>query len=161
MYGVELYGLVRRAVMLEGLSQRAAARRFGIDRGTVGKMMASPAPPGYRRQMPVRRPKLADHEGFFEQVLTDDERAPAKQRHTARRIFERLRDERGFDGCYSTVRDFVRSQRQLRKEVSVPLTILETLIERALVLTNRELESHAIRLIHILHGGCRLRILPG
>ncbi len=121
MYGVELYGLVRRAVMLEGLSHRAAALRFGIDRGTVAKMIASPAPPGYRRTMPVRRPKLADHEGFIEQVLDDDERAPAKQRHTARRIFERLREERGFDGGYSTVRDYVRSRRQVRREVFVPL----------------------------------------
>jgi len=47
MYGLDLYGLVRRAVMLEGLSQRAAARRFGIDRGTVAKMISSGTPPGY------------------------------------------------------------------------------------------------------------------
>ncbi|MEM1151563.1 MAG: IS21 family transposase [Pseudomonadota bacterium] len=107
--------------MLEGLSQRSAARRFGIDRGTVAKMIASPAPPGYRRQMRLRRPKLADHETFIEQILEDDERAPSKQRHTARRIFERLCDERGFDGGYSTVRDYVRSRRQMRKEVFVPL----------------------------------------
>lgn len=121
MYGVELYGLVRRAVMLEGLSHRAAARRFGIDRGTVAKMIANPTPPGYRRKIPVRRAKLANHEAFIEQILDDDETAPAKQRHTARRIFERLRDERGFDGGYSTVRDFVRARRQVRKEVFVPL----------------------------------------
>lgn len=121
MYGVELYGLVRRAVMLEGLSHRAAAQRFGIDRGTVAKMIASPVPPGYQRKMPVRRPKLADHEAFIEQVLDDDETAPAKQRHTAQRIFERLREERGFDGGYSTVRDYVRARRQVRKEVFVPL----------------------------------------
>ncbi len=121
MYGVELYGLVRRAVMLEGVSQRAAARRFGIDRGTVAKMIASPTPPGYQRRIPVRRPKLADHEAFIEQILDEDETAPAKQRHTAQRIFERLRDERGFDGGYSTVRDFVRARRQVRKEVFVPL----------------------------------------
>lgn len=121
MYGVELYGLVRRAVMLEGLSQRAAAVRFGIDRGTVAKMISSPTPPGYRRKMPVRRPKLADHEAFIDQILDEDETAPAKQRHTAQRIFERLRDERGFDGGYSTVRDFVRARRQVRKEVFVPL----------------------------------------
>ena len=101
MYGVEFYGLVRRAVMLEGLSHRAAALRFGIDRGTVAKIIAHPTPPGYQRKIPVRRPKLADHEGFIEQILVDDERAPAKQRHTARRIFERLRDERGFDGGYA------------------------------------------------------------
>lgn len=121
MYGVELYGLVRRAVMLEGMSRRAAAARFGIDRGTVAKMIASPAPPGYRRKIPVRRPKLADHEGFVDQILDDDEKVPSKQRHTAQRIFERLRDERGFDGGYSTVRDYVRSRRQIRKEVFVPL----------------------------------------
>jgi len=121
MYGVELYGLVRRAVMLEGLSHRAAARRFGIDRGTVAKMIASPTPPGYQRKIPVRRPKLADHEAFIAQILDDDQTAPAKQRHTAQRIFERLRDERGFDGGYSTVRDFVRARRRVRKEVFVPL----------------------------------------
>jgi transposase len=121
MYGVELYGLVRRAVMLEGLSHRAAALRFGIDRGTVAKMIANPSPPGYRRKISVRRPKLADHEAFIEQILDSDERAPRKQRHTARRIFERLCDERGFDGGYSTVRDYVRSRRQVRKEVFVPL----------------------------------------
>lgn len=69
----------------------------------------------------MRRPKLADHESFIDQVLDDDQRAPAKQRHTARRIFERLRDERGFEGGYSTVRDYVRSRRQIRKEVFVPL----------------------------------------
>ncbi|MEM1363620.1 MAG: hypothetical protein AAGF94_18255 [Pseudomonadota bacterium] len=118
---MELYGLVRRAVMLEGLSQRTATKRFGIDRGTVAKMIASPAPPGYQRKIPVRRPRFADHEGFIDQTLDDDEKAPAKQRHTARRIFERLRDERGFDGGYTTVRDYVRPRRQVRKEVFVPL----------------------------------------
>jgi transposase len=121
MYGVDLYGLVRRMVMRDGLSHREAARRFGIDRGTVAKMVKHPVPPGYPRTIPVRRPKLADHVGFIEQVLDADETAPAKQRHTARRIFERLRDERGFDGSYSTVRDYVRSRRQVRKEVFVPL----------------------------------------
>ncbi|MEM8636825.1 MAG: hypothetical protein AAGF33_17800 [Pseudomonadota bacterium] len=83
MWSVELYGLVRRAVMLEGLSHRAAALRFGTDRGTAAKVIASPAPPGYRRAMPMRRPKLADHEAFFEQILDEDEGTPAKQRHTA------------------------------------------------------------------------------
>ncbi len=119
---MELYGLIRRAVRLEGLSQREAARRFGIDRGTVAKMLKHPAPPGYQRQMPIRRPKLADHEGFIEQVLDDDEGVPKKQRHTARRIYERLRDERGFDGGYTTVRDYVRTRRRVRKEVFVPLS---------------------------------------
>ena len=58
MYGVEFYGLVRRAVLLEGLSHRAAALRFGIDRGTVAKMIAHPtatvmATAGWIRRRPV------------------------------------------------------------------------------------------------------------
>ena len=121
MYGVDLYGLVRRMVMRHGVSHREAARRFGIDRGTVAKMVKHPVPPGYQRTIPVHRPKLSDHVDFIEQVLDADEAAPAKQRHTARRIFERLRDERSFDGSYSTVRDYVRSRRQVRREVFVPL----------------------------------------
>ncbi|UCF55563.1 MAG: IS21 family transposase [Bradyrhizobium sp.] len=103
------------------MSHRAAALRFGIDRGTVAKMLEHPIPPGYRRTAPIRRPKLDAHLKFIEQILDADAHVPAKQRHTARRIFERLRDERGYDGGYSTVRDYLRPRRQARKEVFVPL----------------------------------------
>ena len=47
MYGVDLYGRVRLAVLGRGSSQREAARRFGIDRGTVRKMLGHSVPPGY------------------------------------------------------------------------------------------------------------------
>ena len=46
---------------------------------------------------------------------------PRKQRHTAHRIFERLRDEHGFTGSYTIVKDYVRSQRQSVREAFVPL----------------------------------------
>jgi CRISPR-associated protein Cas1 len=58
MKGVELYGQVRRAVYVEGLSRREAARRFGIDPRTVAKMLAFSVPPGYRRGRPPARPNL-------------------------------------------------------------------------------------------------------
>ena len=58
MKGVELYGRVRHAVQIEGLSQREAARRFGIDPRTVAKMMVFSVPPGYRRRATPKRPKL-------------------------------------------------------------------------------------------------------
>jgi hypothetical protein len=58
MKGVELYGRVRYAVQIEGLSHRAAARRFGIDPRTVAKMMKFTAPPGYVRAKPAAKPKL-------------------------------------------------------------------------------------------------------
>jgi hypothetical protein len=55
---VELYGQVRRAVYVEGMSRREAARRFGIDPRTVAKMLVFSVPPGYRRSRPPARPKL-------------------------------------------------------------------------------------------------------
>lgn len=51
---MELYGRVRLAVLRDGLGQREAARRFGLDRGTVAKMLKHSVPPGYTRVMPVR-----------------------------------------------------------------------------------------------------------
>ena len=58
MKQVELYAQVRYAVQIEGLSERAAARRFGIDPRTVAKMMRFSVPPGYRRTKPPVKPKL-------------------------------------------------------------------------------------------------------
>lgn len=58
MRTVELYAAVRRAVFVEGISQREAARRFGLSRTTVAKMMQFSLPPGYRRRQAPRRPRL-------------------------------------------------------------------------------------------------------
>ena len=111
MYGVELYAAVRLAVVDEGLSHHEAGRRFGIDRRTVKKMLSYSAPPGYRRTKPVRRPKLDGFTGIVDAILEadTDPDVPRKQRHTAHRIFERLRDEHGFTGGYTIVKDYVRS----------------------------------------------------
>ena len=123
MYCVELYAAVRLAVVEEGLSHREAGRRFGIDRRTVKKMLRYSAPPGYRRTRPVRRPKLEGFTGIIDAILEADAvpDVPRKQRHTAHRIFERLRDEHGFTGSYTIVKDYVRSQRQSVREAFVPL----------------------------------------
>ena len=93
---MELYAAVRRSVYVEGLSERAAARRFGLARETVRKMLRDRRPPGYRRAQPVRRPKLDAFTGIIDQILREDQSRPKKQRHTAKRIGERLRAEYGF-----------------------------------------------------------------
>lgn len=121
MKGVELYGRVRHAVRIEGLSHREAARRFGIDPRTVAKMMVFSVPPGYRRSKPPARPKLDPFIGVIDQILEEDERRPAKQRHTSKRIFERLRDEHGFAGGLTIVKDYVHERRLRQREVFVPL----------------------------------------
>src|ERR1035441_1419444 len=101
MYTVELYARVWRATLVEGKSQRTVAREFGLARKTVRKMLAYSVPPGYQRQQPVRRPKLGPWLGVIDAILMDDKTRPAKQRHTAKRIFERLKEEHGFSGGYT------------------------------------------------------------
>ena len=117
---MELYRKVRLACR-DGMSERAAARHFGVSRESVRKMLEFSVPPGYRRTAPVRRPKLDGFTGLIERWLRPDNDDPPKQRHTAKRIFERLRDEHGFTGGYTIVKDYVRDHRRRRREMFVPL----------------------------------------
>ncbi len=112
MYTVELYLRVRLACHVDGLSQRDAAGRFGIARETVKKMLRHSEPPGYRRQRPPKRPKLDPFTDIIERILEADRTVHRKQRHTAKRIFERLRDEHGFAGGQTIVKDYVRERRR-------------------------------------------------
>jgi len=66
MYGMDLYRRVRLACHGEGLSQRDVARRFGVDRQTVAKMLLFPVPPGYWRRGPPPRPKLDAFVGIIQ-----------------------------------------------------------------------------------------------
>jgi transposase len=122
IYTVDLYLKVRQAHFQDGLSGRQIARDFGISRDSVAKMLAYSEPPGYRRTAPIRRPKLDAFTDQIDQWLTEDKVRPRKQRHTAKRIFERLRDECGFDGGYTIVKDYVRTRKRTGKEMFVPLS---------------------------------------
>ena len=122
MYRVELYARVRRACHVDGLSIRAASRLFGLDRKTVRKMLVYSVPPGYRREAPRSRPKLDPYTGIIDRILEDDEGRPRKQRHTAKGIFDRLREEHGFDGGQTIVKDYVRERRRRTREMFVPLS---------------------------------------
>src|ERR1700710_122676 len=118
---LDLYGRVRYAVRIEGISRREAARRFGIDPRTVAKMLTFSVPPGYRRSGPPARPKLDAFVEIIDRILEEDKGRPVKQRHTSKRIFERLRDEHGYGGGVTIVKDYVLGQRQRQREVFVPL----------------------------------------
>jgi transposase len=122
MFQVEIYGRVRRAVRVEGRSQRSVARDFELSRETVRKMLQYAVPPGYQRQQPIKRPKLGPWLGVIDAILEDDKQRPAKQRHTAKRIFERLKEEHGFTGGYTIVKDYVRSAELHSREMFIPLT---------------------------------------
>jgi transposase len=118
---VELYARVRRAVVVDKMSEREAAKEFGLARETVRKMLRYAVPPGYRRQQPARRPKLDAWVGTIDRILEDDKARGKKQRHTAKRIFERLRDEHSYTGGYTIVKDYVRLRKLSQREMFVPL----------------------------------------
>jgi transposase len=121
MFAVEIYAAVRKFVFIEGRSRREAARVFGLSRDTIAKMCRYSAPPGYVRTKAPERPKLGPLVPVIDAILDADKMAPPKQRHTAKRIFERLRAEHGFAGGYTVVKDYVRLARTRSREVFVPL----------------------------------------
>jgi transposase len=122
MFTVELYAGIRRAVMVEGLSRREAAKRFGVHRNTITKMLQFSVPPGYRRRERPASKKLGPHLAWIDKVLEDDRGVHKKQRHTAQRIFERLRDEENFSGGYTIVREYVAQATLRSREMFVPLS---------------------------------------
>src|ERR1035441_8254909 len=71
MYQVEIYGRIRRAVLVEGRSQRSVAREFGVARTTVRKMLGYSIPPGYRRKEPAKRPRLGPWVGVIDAILEE------------------------------------------------------------------------------------------
>ena len=117
---MELYRKVRLA-RRGGMSERAAAVHFGVSRASVKKIMGFSVPPGYRRTAQIKRPKLDGFTGFVDQWLLEDLSRNRKQRHTAKRVFERLRDEHGFKGGYTTVKNYVREHGRRSREMFVPL----------------------------------------
>ena len=93
---------------------------FNLHRSTVSKMLEYSVPPGYRREQPPRRPKLDPYKGVIDRILEDNQSLPKKQPHTVKRICGRLRDEQGFPGKYTIVKDYVRERRRQTREMFVP-----------------------------------------
>ena len=113
---------VRRRVLTGELSKRAACREYELSWHTLEKILAHQEPPGYQQKQPRPKPKLEPFLPIIHEILEQDHQAPRKQRHTARRIFQRLRDEHDFTGGYTIVKDAVRSWRQGHQEVFLPLS---------------------------------------
>src|SRR5664280_28494 len=113
---VETFEQIRRDRDLEGLSIRALAERHGVHRRAVRQALAAPLPPVKRRPVGRPAPKLGPYRGLIDSWLDGDRDAPRKQRHTAKRIWERLRDEHAADVAERTVREYVHGRRRERGE---------------------------------------------
>jgi transposase len=113
---------IRRRVLVDGVSRRQIQRETGLHWKTLKKVLEHSEPPGYRQEKARPKRKLGPHEAWIAQILKEDREAPVKQRHTASRIFERLRDERGYAGGYTAVRELVKELTSRNREVFVPLS---------------------------------------
>jgi len=112
---------IRRRVLREGVSKRQILRETGMHWRTLKKILRHPSPPGYRRNQSVRKPKIDPYLDRIREILKSDQQVHHKQRHTAKRIWERLQEE-GFTGGYTIVKDVVRQLRRTSQEVYMPLT---------------------------------------
>ena len=111
---------IRRRVLVEGISRRQILRETGLHWQTLKKILDHSGPPGYRQAAARPKKKLGPYVGRIEQILKEDRTMPKKQRHTAKRIFERLRQE-GYEGGYTVVKEAVREMERHSREVFVPL----------------------------------------
>jgi transposase len=121
MLTVEHYELIRRKVLIEGKSQREAAKELGHSRKTVAKALELRIPPGYRLSEPRPRPVIEPVRHIIDAWLEQNKYARPKQRQTGQRIYERLRDEYGFTGHYGTVQRYIKEAAHRPKEVFMPL----------------------------------------
>jgi transposase len=109
---MELFEQIRRDRDREGLSIRALAVRHGVHRRAVRQALVSALPPVKRCPVGRPAPKLGAYRGVIDGWLEGDREAPPKQRHTAKRIWQRLVDEYGADVAETTVRDYVRGRKR-------------------------------------------------
>jgi len=96
---MEQWATIRRRVLVEGVSKRQILGETGMHHRTLEKILCYSSPPGYRQESARPKPKIGPFVARIEQILEEDLRVHRKQRHTAKRIFERLRDEEGYSGA--------------------------------------------------------------
>ena len=122
MLTVDQKDVIRREYFLKRKSMRRIAREMGHSRKTVRKAVHDPGIPVYTLEKPRLKRVIGPFVELIAQWMEEDKKRPLKQRHTAKRIYERLRDEYGYEGTDRTVRREVSSLRGRIPESHVPQT---------------------------------------
>ncbi len=97
--GRDWWTKIRLEVSREESSKREVLRREGMGWDTLKKILRHAEPPGYRLKEPRPKPRIGPFLERIAQIIEEDKAFPEKQRHTAKRIYERLR-EIGYAGKY-------------------------------------------------------------
>ncbi len=106
----------------QGEKKSQILEETGMHWKTLEKILTHPEPPGYRMQSPRPKPKLGPYLPRLHEILQTDRESklPQKQRHTAKKIFERIRAE-GYSGGYTQIKEAVRNWQQVNRGVYFPL----------------------------------------
>mgnify|MGYP002634860758 CR=1 FL=1 len=113
---------IRRAVLVEGKSQRAVARETGYSRNTIRKMLTDGDVPKYKKREARKAPVLGDYKELLDKWVAEDEGKPKKLRRTARRMYQILKEEHGYSGSEPTLRIYVgQARKKSRQKLYVPL----------------------------------------
>ena len=109
---MEMFEQIRREYEFGVGTIAGVSRKLEVHRRMVREALHSAEPSASKPQRRRLR-KLVDASAFIDRILTEDRKAPVKQRHTARRIWQRLCAELpGFAGSERTVRGYVQQQRR-------------------------------------------------
>jgi transposase len=118
---MEQWARVRRKILVDGQSKRSVMSEEGLHWERLQKMLSHSRPPGYRR-LNKRTRKIDGYVEWIRQIMKADREVPRKQRHTAKRIFDRLKTERGYRDGYTAVKEVVADVKVMKREVFVPLS---------------------------------------
>ena len=117
---MEWWTRIRLEVLRGEVSKREVLRREGIHWETLKKIEVYSEPPGYRIREPRPKPKIGPYLERIAQIIESDKELPKKQRHTAMRIYHRIK-EMGYGGKYTQVKEAVREIQRVKREVYMPL----------------------------------------
>ncbi len=115
------WNMIRQAVLVQKMPKSEARQTFNVSRTLLQKILTHDEPPGYRQGKPRPKTTIGDFLDVIKEILEADKKEVRKQRHTAKRIFERLRDEHGYAGSERTVRQAVADLKKSSRKVYVPL----------------------------------------
>jgi len=118
---MEKWTEIRRDVLTDRLSRREAVKKYNLNFRTIQKVLQSAEPPEHRKKVERDKPVIGPFIPIIHEILDADKKVHAKQRHTGKRIFDRLRGEHDYEGGITAVRDEIRRYKQKSAEVFMPL----------------------------------------
>ncbi len=121
MLTVEDYEIIRREVIKNEMTQREVSRQYGYSRNTIAKALKHAIPPGYQQNKARSKPAIEAFTAILDEWILQNKTTRRKQRMEVTKMHQRLCDEYGFKGHYSTVQRYVKETTNRTQDVFMTL----------------------------------------